>query len=235
MSPLENASEVIENKTLIAQCQMRQMLNIKPLTMCLNGVIDAAVNGGLARYQEVRDWMESRVNLLLALFAKDYITNHPEDGEKMTHLRELMFEQDMRPLHKKLVDQFHVMRSSPRIQPHKFPAYVRVSPLHFANGSPRPCTCRTPVPDAISPEGGQTMTQLLHCRLTSTSIPERTPASLRGTDCSRVFPSPLDPTQKVIPFQIPVDSALPRCEPNLPTPETLTHCSFLLSDNTRYT
>ncbi|RXN23374.1 mitochondrial inner membrane protease subunit 2 isoform X3 [Labeo rohita] len=52
MSPLENASEVIENKTLIAQCQMRQMLNIKPLTMCLNGVIDAAVNGGLARYQE---------------------------------------------------------------------------------------------------------------------------------------------------------------------------------------
>lgn len=59
MSPLENASEVIENKTLqlrtlIAQCQMRQMQNINPLTMCLNGVIDAAVNGGLARYQEVR-------------------------------------------------------------------------------------------------------------------------------------------------------------------------------------
>lgn len=70
MSPLENASEVIENKTLqlrtlIAQCQMRQMLNINPLTMCLNGVIDAAVNGGLARYQEVRVWMDSRVNLLL--------------------------------------------------------------------------------------------------------------------------------------------------------------------------
>uniref|UniRef100_A0A8C1WRL1 Dedicator of cytokinesis 4 n=1 Tax=Cyprinus carpio TaxID=7962 RepID=A0A8C1WRL1_CYPCA len=120
MSPLENASEVIENKTLqlrtlIAQCQMRQMLNINPLTMCLNGVIDAAVNGGLARYQE-------------AFFAKDYIANHPEDGEKITRLRELMFEQahilefglavhekfvpqDMRPLHKKLVDQFHVMRS----------------------------------------------------------------------------------------------------------------------------
>uniref|UniRef100_A0A673JR81 Dedicator of cytokinesis protein 4-like n=1 Tax=Sinocyclocheilus rhinocerous TaxID=307959 RepID=A0A673JR81_9TELE len=159
MSPLENASEVIENKTLqlrtlIAQCQMRQMLNINPLTMCLNGVIDAAVNGGLARYQE-------------AFFAKDYIANHPEDGEKITRLRELMFEQahilefglavhekfvpqDMRPLHKKLVDQFHVMRSSLGIQ---FPAYVRVSPLHFANGSPR--TCRTPVPNAISPDGGR--------------------------------------------------------------------------------
>lgn len=59
VSPLENAIEVIENKnlqlrTLITQCQSRQMQNINPLTMCLNGVIDAAVNGGLARYQEVR-------------------------------------------------------------------------------------------------------------------------------------------------------------------------------------
>lgn len=59
MSPLENAIEVLENKnqqlkTLISQCQTRQMQNINPLTMCLNGVIDAAVNGGVARYQEVR-------------------------------------------------------------------------------------------------------------------------------------------------------------------------------------
>lgn len=63
MSPLENAIEVIENKnlqlrTLITQCQSRQMQNINPLTMCLNGVIDAAVNGGLARYQEV--WMDGQ-------------------------------------------------------------------------------------------------------------------------------------------------------------------------------
>lgn len=58
MSPLENAIEVLENKnqqlkTLISQCQTRQMQNINPLTMCLNGVIDAAVNGGVSRYQEV--------------------------------------------------------------------------------------------------------------------------------------------------------------------------------------
>ena len=58
VSPLENAIEVIENKnlqlrTLISQCQSRQMQNVNPLTMCLNGVVDAAVNGGLARYQEV--------------------------------------------------------------------------------------------------------------------------------------------------------------------------------------
>uniref|UniRef100_A0A8D3BDU7 Dedicator of cytokinesis protein 4 n=1 Tax=Scophthalmus maximus TaxID=52904 RepID=A0A8D3BDU7_SCOMX len=160
VSPLENAIEVIENKnlqlrTLITQCQSRQMQNINPLTMCLNGVIDAAVNGGLARYQE-------------AFFVKDYIMNHPEDGEKIGRLRELMFEQahileyglavhekfvpqDMRPLHKKLVDQFHLMKSSLGIQ--EFPAYVGASPVHFTNGSPRPC--RNSVPNIISPDGGR--------------------------------------------------------------------------------
>ncbi|XP_016125933.1 dedicator of cytokinesis protein 4-like [Sinocyclocheilus grahami] len=158
VSPLENAIEVIENKnlqlrTLITQCQTRQMQNINPLTMCLNGVIDAAVNGGLARYQE-------------AFFVKDYIMNHPEDGDKIGRLRELMFEQahilefgltvhekfvpqDMRPLHKKLVDQFHLMKSSLGIQ--EFPAYVRASPIHF-NGSPR--AGRNSAPNIMSPEGG---------------------------------------------------------------------------------
>ncbi|CAM4734738.1 unnamed protein product [Leuciscus chuanchicus] len=306
MSPLENASEVIENKTLqlrtlIAQCQMRQMLNINPLTMCLNGVIDAAVNGGLARYQE-------------AFFAKDYIANHPEDGEKITRLRELMFEQahilefglavhekfvpqDMRPLHKKLVDQFHVMRSSLGIQPQEFPAYVRVSPLHFANGSPR--TCRTPVPNAISPEGGRIVARRSPLsypainRYSSSSLSSQAsnevsnitgqsessdevfnmqpspstsslssnhsgshnvnssaPSSNRASPlpsdkhkhsrenaclsprdrlCSGIFPSPLEHTQRMIPFQIPVDSPLPRCEANLPTPETGSLCKNVRS------
>ncbi|XP_073508062.1 dedicator of cytokinesis protein 4 isoform X5 [Phyllobates terribilis] len=125
MSPLENAIEVLENKnqqlrTLISQCQTRQMQNINPLTMCLNGVIDAAVNGGVSRYQE-------------AFFVKEYIFNHPEDGDKISRLRELMLEQaqilefglavhekfvpqDMRPLHKKMVDQFFVLKSSLGIQ-----------------------------------------------------------------------------------------------------------------------
>ncbi|XP_030633164.1 dedicator of cytokinesis protein 4b [Chanos chanos] len=144
VSPLENAIEVIENKnlqlrTLITQCQTKQMQNINPLTMCLNGVIDAAVNGGLARYQE-------------AFFVKEYTVNHPEDSDKIGRLRELMFEQahilgfglevhdkfvpqDMRPLHKKLVEQFHLMKSSLGIQ--EIPAYVRASPIPFTNGSPR--------------------------------------------------------------------------------------------------
>ncbi|XP_048462200.1 dedicator of cytokinesis protein 3 [Rhincodon typus] len=58
VSPLENAIYVVENKnqelrTLISQYQHRQLhANINLLSMCLNGVIDAAVNGGIARYQE---------------------------------------------------------------------------------------------------------------------------------------------------------------------------------------
>lgn len=59
VSPLENAIQVVENKNqelraLISQYQHKQVhSNINLLSMCLNGVIDAAVNGGIARYQEV--------------------------------------------------------------------------------------------------------------------------------------------------------------------------------------
>ncbi|OWK02734.1 hypothetical protein Celaphus_00010529, partial [Cervus elaphus hippelaphus] len=122
VSPLENAIQVVENKNqelraLISQYQHKQVHgNINLLSMCLNGVIDAAVNGGIARYQE-------------AFFDKDYITKHPGDAEKITQLKELMQEQvhvlgvglavhekfvhpEMRPLHKKLIDQFQMMRAS---------------------------------------------------------------------------------------------------------------------------
>lgn len=59
VSPLENAIQVVENKnqelrSLIGQYQHKQAHgNVSLLSMCLNGVIDAAVNGGIARYQEV--------------------------------------------------------------------------------------------------------------------------------------------------------------------------------------
>uniref|UniRef100_A0A672QAU4 Dedicator of cytokinesis 3 n=1 Tax=Sinocyclocheilus grahami TaxID=75366 RepID=A0A672QAU4_SINGR len=132
VSPLENAIYVVENKnqelrTLISQYQHKQLHgNINLLSMCLNGVIDAAVNGGIARYQE-------------AFFDKEYISSHPEDTEKITQLKDLMQEQvhvlgvglavheklvhpEMRPLHKKLIDQFQMMRSSLcHVRPHIYP------------------------------------------------------------------------------------------------------------------
>ncbi|XP_048110330.1 dedicator of cytokinesis protein 3 isoform X2 [Alosa alosa] len=122
VSPLENAISVLENKnhelrTLISQYQHKRLPgNINLLSMCLNGVIDAAVNGGIARYQE-------------AFFDMEYIASHPDDSEKITQLKDLMEEQvhilgvglavheklvhpEMRPLHKKLTDQFQMLRSS---------------------------------------------------------------------------------------------------------------------------
>lgn len=60
VSPLENAVSVVENKnqelrTLISRYQLKQphSNNVNLLSMTLNGVVDAAVNGGIARYQEV--------------------------------------------------------------------------------------------------------------------------------------------------------------------------------------
>ncbi|XP_044307406.1 dedicator of cytokinesis protein 3 [Varanus komodoensis] len=144
VSPLENAIQVVENKnqelrTLISQYQHKQMHgNINLLSMCLNGVIDAAVNGGIARYQE-------------AFFDREYITTHPGDGEKITQLKELMHEQvhilgvglavhekfvhpEMRPLHKKLIDQFQMMRSSLY---HELPALEKLSPACSGTSTPR--------------------------------------------------------------------------------------------------
>ncbi|XP_028970139.2 dedicator of cytokinesis protein 3 isoform X3 [Esox lucius] len=143
VSPLENAIYVVENKnhelrTLISQYQHKQLHgNINLLSMCLNGVIDAAVNGGIARYQE-------------AFFDKDYISSHPEDTEKITALKDLMQEQlhilgvglavhdklvhpEMRPLHKKLIDQFQVMRSSL----YGLPGLDKLSPACSGTSTPR--------------------------------------------------------------------------------------------------
>ncbi|XP_012925868.1 dedicator of cytokinesis protein 3 isoform X5 [Heterocephalus glaber] len=144
VSPLENAIQVVENKNqelraLISQYQHKQVHgNINLLSMCLNGVIDAAVNGGIARYQE-------------AFFDKDYITKHPGDSEKITQLKELMQEQvhilgvglavhekfvhpEMRPLHKKLIDQFQMMRASLY---HEFPGLDKLSPACSGTSTPR--------------------------------------------------------------------------------------------------
>ncbi|XP_073447730.1 dedicator of cytokinesis protein 3 isoform X6 [Aquarana catesbeiana] len=142
VSPLENAIQVLTNKTqelraLITQYQHHNLHgNINLLSMCLNGVIDAAVNGGITRYQE-------------AFFDKEYMAQHPEDADKISQLKELMQEQvhvlgvglavhercvhpEMRPLHKKLVDQFQVMRSSLYqlflYAPQEFPTLEKMNP-----------------------------------------------------------------------------------------------------------
>ncbi|KAF4800264.1 dedicator of cytokinesis protein 4 isoform X1 [Turdus rufiventris] len=250
MSPLENAIEVLENKnqqlrTLISQCQTRQMQNINPLTMCLNGVIDAAVNGGVARYQELLPSTflailfsvnafacftcfsllpyeaQSSVSLgafdFEAFFVKEYILNHPEDGEKITRLRELMLEQaqilefglavhekvvpqDMRPLHKKLVDQFFVMKSSLGIQPS--PSTSSLSSTHSASPN---VTSSAPSSARASPLLSD---KHKHSRENSCLSPRERP-------CSAIYPTPLETSQRML-FNHIGDGALPRSDSNLP-------------------
>ncbi|XP_053109836.1 dedicator of cytokinesis protein 4 isoform X6 [Hemicordylus capensis] len=229
MSPLENAIEVLENKnqqlrTLISQCQTRQMQNINPLTMCLNGVIDAAVNGGVTRYQE-------------AFFVKEYILNHPEDGEKITCLRELMLEQaqilefglavhekfvpqDMRPLHKKLVDQFFVMKSSLGIQ--EFAACVQASPIHFPNGSPR--VSRNSMPVSMSPEGARVIPRRSPLsypaanRYSSSSLSSQASAEVSNITGQSESSDEVFNMQRIL-FNHIGDGVLPRSDPNLSGPE----------------
>ncbi|KAB1264084.1 Dedicator of cytokinesis protein 3, partial [Camelus dromedarius] len=117
VSPLENAIQVVENKNqelraLISQYQHKQVHgNINLLSMCLNGVIDAAVNGGIARYQEVHV-----LGVGLAVHEKFV---HPE----------------MRPLHKKLIDQFQMMRAS--LYHQEFPGLDKLSPACSGTSTPR--------------------------------------------------------------------------------------------------
>ncbi|XP_076864318.1 dedicator of cytokinesis protein 3 isoform X7 [Brachyhypopomus gauderio] len=157
VSPLENAVSVVENKnqelrTLISQYQLKHLNgNVNLLSMCLNGVIDAAVNGGIARYQE-------------AFFDKEYIGSHAEDAEKITQLKELMLDQvhilgiglavheklvhpEMRPLHKKLIDQFQMMRSS---LCHGLPGLDKLGSTYSGSSNPRSIMASH---SPMSPEG----------------------------------------------------------------------------------
>ncbi|EPQ13568.1 Dedicator of cytokinesis protein 4 [Myotis brandtii] len=63
-----------------------------------------------------------------AFFVKEYILSHPEDGEKIARLQELMLEQE-------------------------FSACIQASPVHFPNGSPR--VCRNSAPASMSPDGSR--------------------------------------------------------------------------------
>ena len=56
VSPLENAIETLDTtnqhlKSLIEQHRADSNLRVDPLGMVLNGVVDAAVNGGIANYK----------------------------------------------------------------------------------------------------------------------------------------------------------------------------------------
>ncbi|GFY38246.1 dedicator of cytokinesis protein 1, partial [Trichonephila inaurata madagascariensis] len=84
ISPLENAIEIMEmtNKricNLVLQHRSDPQLPINPLSMLLNGVVDAAVMGGIINYEK-------------AFFTEEYIQAHNtrKDTEGIQKLKDLI-------------------------------------------------------------------------------------------------------------------------------------------------
>jgi hypothetical protein len=85
INPLELAVESVENKnreiqTLTNACMANVAFPLQTLTMVLNGVIDAAVNGGTANYRKV-------------FFADVYLRDNPDREELVKKLRKLLEDQ----------------------------------------------------------------------------------------------------------------------------------------------
>merc|ERR1719318_2480966 len=119
LSPLENAIETMQNtyrelKTLVQEHLSNSPTALKPLSMKLNGIIDAAVMGGTAMYEK-------------AFFSDDFRQAHPEEREKLVMLENLLAEQipllevgirihdqkksdDLKPLHDRLQVMFIQMK-----------------------------------------------------------------------------------------------------------------------------
>ena len=85
LDPLGIALETLESKNQeielqVAMYSANKTLSIHPLSMLLNGVIDAAVQGGVKNYD-------------LIFFNPAYTQEHPGDEERVKRLRSLIEEQ----------------------------------------------------------------------------------------------------------------------------------------------
>lgn len=120
LSPLQTAIEEMEKANrqlteLILSHRADPHLPLHPLTMKLQGIVDAAVNGGINNYEK-------------AFFSDRYLLDHPEDVELVSQLQELFalqiplieaalivhrsrVKQDMQPLQQRIEGCFQQMRS----------------------------------------------------------------------------------------------------------------------------
>ncbi|XP_066913124.1 dedicator of cytokinesis protein 3-like [Clytia hemisphaerica] len=121
LTPIENAMEMIltKNKELeakVTEYSSGKETNINPLSMILNGIIDANVNGGIANYQT-------------AFLSEEYMFLNPEDKDKINHLKTLLHDQSrilsqglqvhetyvtdaLRPFHDRMVMMYSAMKIS---------------------------------------------------------------------------------------------------------------------------
>ena len=127
LSPIENACETIENKNselskLIqtyggaGQESANRPESIAPLSMRLQGILDAAVNGGVAKYIE-------------AFLGSEFLSANPDQATNVTRLKDRIAQQiqlveaglqlhgrlaptAVRPLHTRLLERFSTMRTT---------------------------------------------------------------------------------------------------------------------------
>ncbi|PSN51994.1 Dedicator of cytokinesis protein 1 [Blattella germanica] len=106
VSPLQNAIEQMEitNKSLrdlIIAHRNDPALQLNPLSMKVNGIVDAAVMGGVTNYEK-------------AFFTTEYLEAHPEDASLVTKLKDLIASQI--PL-LELCVQIHRQKAPPSLGP----------------------------------------------------------------------------------------------------------------------
>ena len=117
LSPLENAIETMENsnnkvRNLVLQYRSDSALPLNPLSLALNGIVDAAVMGGIVNYEK-------------AFFTEEYMTKHPfkKDQDAIARLKNLIamqipllevgialhkqrVPQSLRPFHERMEESF---------------------------------------------------------------------------------------------------------------------------------
>ena len=108
LSPLENAIETMENsnnkvRNLVLQYRSDSALPLNPLSLALNGIVDAAVMGGIVNYEK-------------AFFTDDYMRKHQfkKDLDAINRLKDLIANQI--PLLEAGI-ALHKIRAPPSLRP----------------------------------------------------------------------------------------------------------------------
>ena len=69
-----------EVRILVDKYKSGRDSDAKPLTMCINGTVDAVVQGGIKKYEE-------------AFFIDEYFRNNPQEVDNITYLKRTIVDQ----------------------------------------------------------------------------------------------------------------------------------------------
>ncbi|XP_073238831.1 dedicator of cytokinesis protein 1-like [Porites lutea] len=143
LSPVQNALETMEStnkqlRAIIARHKVDPNLNVNPLSMKLQGIIDAAVMGGVSNYEK-------------AFLTPAFVKENPDSADYVERLKSSLVEQveileegmgvhgnritaALKPLHENLEKRFKEMKS--KTAPFKRARISTISKPRAADGSP---------------------------------------------------------------------------------------------------